>query len=94
MLKLAVTVVAIALPDWINPTLIGGELFVASGSRPRHQTAAFTLAALTVTFVFGLAFALGLGDLILRRCPNPARPSNMPSSPRPDRCSRSAEWWS
>jgi cytochrome c biogenesis protein CcdA len=64
-------VVAIALPDCINPTLIGGELFVAMGSRPRRRTAAFTLGALTVTFVFGLAFALGLGDVILSLVPKP-----------------------
>lgn len=71
MLKLAVAVVAIALPDCINPSLIGGELFVATGSHPRRRTAAFTLAALTVTFLFGLAFALGLGDLILSFLPKP-----------------------
>jgi hypothetical protein len=46
-------------------------LFVATGSRPRRSTAAFTLAALIVTFVFGLAFALGLGDLILSLVPKP-----------------------
>jgi cytochrome c biogenesis protein CcdA len=71
VLKLAVAVVAIALPDCINPTLIGGELFVATGPHPRRRTAAFTLAAWTVTFVFGLAFALGLGDLILSFLPKP-----------------------
>jgi cytochrome c biogenesis protein CcdA len=71
MLKLAITVMAIALPDCINPTLIGGELFVATGSRPRRRTAAFTLGAFAVTFVFGLAFALGLGDLILSLVPKP-----------------------
>ena len=71
MVKLAITVVAIALPDCINPTLIGGELFVATGQHPRRRTAAFTLAALTVTFLFGLAFALGLGDLILSLLPKP-----------------------
>ncbi len=71
MLKLAVTMVAIALPDCINPSLIGGELFVAMGSHPRRRTAAFTLAALAVTFGFGLAFALGLGDLILSFIPKP-----------------------
>ena len=64
-------VVAIALPDCINPSLIGGELFVATGPHPRRRTAAFTLAALTVTFLFGLAFALGLGDLILSFLPKP-----------------------
>ncbi|MBV9367352.1 MAG: hypothetical protein JOY89_24200, partial [Solirubrobacterales bacterium] len=71
MLKLVLTVVAIALPDCINPSLIGGELFVAMGSHPRRRTAAFTLAALAVTFAFGLAFALGLGDLILSLVPRP-----------------------
>jgi hypothetical protein len=71
MLKLAVTVVAIAIPDCINPSLIGGELFVATGTRPRRRTAAYTLAALLVTFAFGVAFALGLGDLILALLPKP-----------------------
>jgi Sap-like sulfolipid-1-addressing protein len=71
VVKLAITVVAIALPDCINPTLIGGELFVTTGGHPRRRTAAFTLAALTVTFLFGLAFALGLGDLILSLVPKP-----------------------
>lgn len=51
MVKLAVTVVAIALPDCINPTLIGGELFVATGAHPRRRTATSTLGALTLTFL-------------------------------------------
>ena len=72
MLKLAVAVVAIALPDCINPSLIGGELLVATGQHPRRQTIAFTLAAWTVTFLFGLALALGLGDLILSVVPKPS----------------------
>jgi cytochrome c biogenesis protein CcdA len=71
MLKLTLAVVAIALPDCINPTLIGGELLVASRPNPRRQTAAFTIAAFVVTFVFGLALALGLGDLILSVVPKP-----------------------
>ncbi len=71
MLKLAAAVVAIALPDSINPSLIGGELFVAMGSHPRRRTTAFTLGVLMVTFGFGLAFALGLGDLILSFVPKP-----------------------
>ena len=71
VLKLAVTVVAIALPDCINPSLIGAELFVATGPRPRRRTAMFTIAAWTVTFAFGLALALGLGDLILSLVPKP-----------------------
>ena len=73
MLKLALTVVAIALPDSINPSLIGGELFVAIGAHPRRRTLAFTLAAFIVTFLFGLVFALGLGDLILSVLPKPGK---------------------
>jgi cytochrome c biogenesis protein CcdA len=73
MLKLAVAIVAIALADCINPSLIGGELFVATGERARRKTIAFTAAAWSVTFVFGLAFALGLGDLVLALVPKPGR---------------------
>ncbi len=73
MLKLVIAVVAIALADCINPSLIGGELFVATGERPRQKTTAFTVAAWIVTFVFGLALALGLGDLILALVPRPGR---------------------
>src|SRR6476619_5500511 len=71
MLKLAVAVVAIALADCVNPSLIGGELFVATGEHPRRRTTAFTAAALLVTFVSGLALAVGLGDLILSLVPKP-----------------------
>ncbi len=73
MLKLAATVVAIALADCINPSLISGELFVATGKRPRQKTIAFTAAAWIVTFGFGLALVLGLGDLILALVPKPGR---------------------
>jgi cytochrome c biogenesis protein CcdA len=73
MLKLAIAVVAIALADCINPSLIGGELFVATGEHPRRKTIAFTAAAWIVTFVFGLALALGLGDVILGLVPKPGR---------------------
>lgn len=71
MLKLSLAVVAIALADCINPTLIGGELLVATRPHPRRQTVAFTIGAGVVTFVFGLALALGLGDLILSVVPKP-----------------------
>jgi cytochrome c biogenesis protein CcdA len=73
MLKLAVAVVLIALADSVNPSLIGGELFVATGEHARRQTTAFTAAALVVTFAFGFALALGLGDLILSLVPKPGR---------------------
>jgi cytochrome c biogenesis protein CcdA len=70
--KLVLTIVGIGLADCLNPSLIGGELFVATRPRPRAAVLAFTAAAWTVTFVFGLAFALGLGDLILSIVPKPA----------------------
>jgi cytochrome c biogenesis protein CcdA len=73
MLKLAVAVVVIALADSVNPSLIGGELFVATGEHPRRQATAFTGAALVVTFAVGFALALGLGDLILSLVPKPGR---------------------
>ncbi len=71
MLSLVAAVVAIALPDCINPSLIGAELLLAAGPHPGRRTVAFTLAAWTVTFVAGLALALGLGDLILSVLPKP-----------------------
>lgn len=72
MLKLAVAIVAIALPDCINPSLIAGELLLSTGPHPRRQTAIFTLTAWTVTFAFGVVFALGLGDLLLALVPKPS----------------------
>jgi len=53
--------------------LIGGELFVATRQHPRRKTIVFTVAAWTITFVVGLALALGLGDLILALVPKPGR---------------------
>jgi cytochrome c biogenesis protein CcdA len=71
VLRLAITVVAIALPDCINPSLIAAELFVATGSRPRRRVALFTVGAWIVTFTFGVVLAVGLGDLILSLVPKP-----------------------
>lgn len=71
MLKLTLSVLAIALPDCINPSLIGGQLLMATGEQPRRRATTFTLAAWTVTFVFGLAVALGLGDVFLSLVPKP-----------------------
>ncbi len=68
---MTVAVVAIALPDSINPSLIGAELLFASGQHPARQTIALTLAAFAVTLLVGLALALGLGDLILSVLPKP-----------------------
>jgi hypothetical protein len=71
VLTLAIAVVAIALPDSINPSLIAAELFLAAGDHPGRRTITFALAAGTVTFLVGLALALGLGDLILSVLPKP-----------------------
>ncbi len=71
MLSLAIVVVAIALPDSLNPSLIAADLFLVAEQNPRRRTIAFVLAVWTVTFVFGLALALGLGDLILSLVPKP-----------------------
>jgi hypothetical protein len=73
MLKTALAVIAIALADCVNPSLIGGELFAETGQHPRRQADAFTVAAWAVTFGFGLALSLGLGDLILALVPKPSR---------------------
>lgn len=72
MLGLIVAVVAIALPDCINPTLIGADLVVAAGPRPGLRTTAFALAALAVTFLVGLAIAFGLGALVVSILPTPS----------------------
>jgi hypothetical protein len=73
VLSLAVAVIAIALPDSINPTLIGAELVFAVGPHASRRTVAFTVVAFAVTFLAGLALALGLGDLILSVVPKPGR---------------------
>lgn len=71
MLSLAIAVVAIALPDSLNPSLIAADLLLVSEQNPRRRTIAFVISVWTVTFVFGLALALGLGDLILSLVPKP-----------------------
>jgi hypothetical protein len=71
VLSLAVAVIAIALPDSINPSLIGAELVFAAGPARSRQTIAFAGVAFAVTLLVGLALALGLGDLILSVVPKP-----------------------
>jgi hypothetical protein len=71
MFSLAVAVVAIALPDCINPSLIGAELLLVGGEHPARRTTEFALAAFIVTLLVGLVLALGLGDLILSVVPKP-----------------------
>ena len=70
-MKLAVS--AIALPDSLNPSLIGVATYLAARPHPRRRTAAFTAAAFAVTLVGGLLLALGLGDLILSLVPKPSQ---------------------
>lgn len=73
MTKLVVAITLIALPDSLNPSLILTELFLAGGPHPRRRTAVFTVTATVVTFVGGVAIALGLGDLVLSLVPRPSR---------------------
>lgn len=89
MLSFAVAVVAIALADRINPSVIAAELFLAAGSHPGRRTIASTFAAWTVTFLTGLALALGRHDLILSLRPSLAPPSRTRYSLRPESCSSS-----
>jgi Sap, sulfolipid-1-addressing protein len=72
VLSLALAVVAIALPDSINPSLIGADLFLVGDRHPARRTVAFAIAAWMVTFLIGLAIALGLGDLIRSILPKPS----------------------
>jgi hypothetical protein len=69
MLGLALAVVAIALPDSLNPSLIVAAVYLTIGPNPVRRTLAFTLAAFAVTLAGGLAIAVGLGDLILSLLP-------------------------
>jgi hypothetical protein len=66
---LALAVVAIALPDSLNPSLIVAAMYLAVGPRPFRHTLAFTVAAFVVTLAGGLAIALGLGDLVVSVLP-------------------------
>jgi cytochrome c biogenesis protein CcdA len=69
MPALALAVIAIALPDSLNPSLIVAAVYLALGARPVRRTALFTAATFAVTLAGGLAIALGLGDLVLSLLP-------------------------
>ena len=73
MLSLAVAVMAIALPDSLNPSLIGAELFLAAQPHAGRRTVAFTVAAFSVTLVVGIALTAGLADIIVSLLPKPGR---------------------
>jgi hypothetical protein len=70
---LALAVMAIALPDSLNPSLIVAAVYLALGQHPFRRTLGFTIAAFAVTLAGGLAIALGLGDLILSLLPKPSK---------------------
>ncbi|HEV3391643.1 MAG TPA: GAP family protein [Solirubrobacteraceae bacterium] len=69
MVGLALAVVAIALPDSLNPSLIVAAAYLAIGPHPVRRSLVFTITAFAVTLAGGLAIALGLGDLILSLLP-------------------------
>ena len=71
--SVALAVSAIALPDSLNPSLIGVAIYLAARPHPRRRTAAFTAAAFAVTLAGGILLALGLGDLILALLPKPSQ---------------------
>lgn len=73
MVGLALAVVAIALADSLNPSLIVGAVYLALGPNPVRGTLAFSLAAFAVTLAGGVLVAVGLGDLILSLLPKLSR---------------------
>ncbi len=70
---LALAVVAIALPDSLNPSLIAAAAYLALGPHPFRRTLAFTIAAFVVTLVGATLVALGLGDLVVSLLPTLSR---------------------
>jgi cytochrome c biogenesis protein CcdA len=70
---LALAVVAIGLPDSLNPSLIVAAVFLTLGAHPIRRSVMFTITAFVVTLAGGLAIALGLGDLILSLLPKLSR---------------------
>ncbi len=73
MFGLALAVVAIALPDSLNPSLIVGAVYLTLGPHATRRIAAFTVGAFAATLAGGLIVAIGLGDLILSVVPKPSR---------------------
>jgi cytochrome c biogenesis protein CcdA len=70
---LALAVVAIALPDSLNPSLIAAAAYLALGPHPFRRTLAFTIAAFVVTLLGATLVALGLGDLVVSLLPTLSR---------------------
>lgn len=64
MLGLALVLVAIALPDSINPSLILTDIYLAAGPDARRRTATFAISVFVVTTAGGVLIALGLANLV------------------------------
>lgn len=73
MTKAVLTVVLIALPDSVNPSLILGALYQAASPPRARRAAAFTAAAFAVTLAGGALVAFGLADWVLALLPKPSR---------------------
>lgn len=70
MLGLALVLVAIALPDSINPSLILTDIYLAAGPDARRRTAMFAISVFVVTTAGGVLIALGLADLVRSLVPH------------------------
>jgi len=53
MPALALAIIAIALPDSLNPSLIVAAVYLALGAQPVRRTIMFTAATFTVTAMVG-----------------------------------------
>jgi hypothetical protein len=70
---LSLAVIAIALPDSVNPSLIATVAYLAVGPRGTRSTAVFALAAFGATLLGGIAIALGLANPLISLVPKPHR---------------------
>lgn len=74
MTGLALAVVAIALPDSLNPSLIVADVYETLGPGSIRRTLAFMIGAFVVTLAGGLVIGLGVGDLIVSLLPKLSHP--------------------
>jgi cytochrome c biogenesis protein CcdA len=70
---LSLAVVAIALPDSVNPSLIATAVYLAVGPQGTRGTAVFAVAAFGATLAGGIAIALGVADPLISLVPKPDR---------------------
>jgi cytochrome c biogenesis protein CcdA len=64
-------VASIALADSLNPSTVLPALYIATGPHAVRKIAAFTLGVAGTSLVFGVAFVVGPGQLILSAAPHP-----------------------